>query len=71
MSVPPSQLLHLALEMVEINGVGNWAACTQFATGGDGGGEDWVFTTGLRDASLLSIYDAVVEAFGEGDVISV
>ena len=59
--------------MVEINGVGNWAACTQFAmdAGGDGGGEDWVFTTGLRDASLLSIYDAVVEAFGEGDVITV
>ena len=61
--------LHLALEFVEHRGVGNWASGVQFAVPftNPGAVDDpvpgWAYTSGLRDASLLSNYFAAVGAF--------
>jgi hypothetical protein len=69
------RLVRLAVEMTELRGVGNWPSGVQFAVAGSGSGSgsdseaeaeaDWVFETGLRDPTIVPIFDAAVEAFSE------
>jgi hypothetical protein len=73
--VPPSdRLIHLALEMAELRGVGNWDSGVQFAVGGSSNQQrqgietsdddnDWVYEAGLRDPSILPIFDAAIQGF--------
>ena len=62
LTVPASAgLVRLSLEFAELRGVGNWASGAQFAV--DGGQDEWVFSTGLRDPTIVPIYDAIVAAF--------
>ena len=76
MQVPSTdRLVRLAVEMTELRGVGNWPSGVQFAVAGSGSGSgsgseaeaeaDWVFETGLRDPTIVPIFDAAVEAFSE------
>jgi hypothetical protein len=75
------RLVRLAVEMTELRGVGNWPSGVQFAVAGSCSGAgsgsgsgsdseaeaeaDWVFETGLRDPTIVPIFDAAVEAFSE------
>jgi hypothetical protein len=65
------RLVRLAVEMTELRGVGNWPSGVQFAVAGSGSDSeaeveaDWVFETGLRDPTIVPIFDAAVEAFSE------
>jgi hypothetical protein len=72
--VPPSdRLIHLALEMEELRGVGNWESGVQFAVEGSNNqqrqgieakaDEDWVYSAGVRDPSILPIFDAAIQGF--------
>ena len=72
--MPPSdRLVHLALEMAELRGVGNWESGVQFAVGGSSNQQmqgvetkadtDWVYEASLRDPSILPIFDAAIQGF--------
>ena len=74
--VPPTdRLIRLSLEMAELRGVGNWNSGVWFAVGGSGvdnqhkhgsGTEadaDWVYEAGLRDPSIVPIFDAAIQGF--------
>jgi hypothetical protein len=56
------------LELAEHRGVGNWVAGAQFAVGGDASeaAGEWHYESGLREYSMLSIWQSVVESFADG-----
>eukprot|EP01043_Picozoa_sp_COSAG02_P027302 COSAG02_NODE_1604_length_11728_cov_42.819417_3_plen_60_part_00 len=56
--------------MAELRGVGNWDSGVQFAVGGSSNQQrqgiddnDWVYEAGLRDPSILPIFDAAIQGF--------
>jgi alpha-galactosidase len=59
---PTAPAAKLSVGMAELRGVGNWASGSHFAVEGS---YDWEYATGLRDATIVPIYDAIVEAFTE------
>jgi hypothetical protein len=58
-------LLHIALELAELHGVGNWAVEAQFAVEGGAAEGDWHYESGLRDSTELAVWSALLEAFAE------
>ena len=66
--VPPTmRQARLELEMAELKGVGNWDSGVQFAVkdaAESGASSEWVFSAGVRDPTIVPIYDAIVDAFG-------
>jgi hypothetical protein len=53
--------------MAEHHGVGNWGAGGQFSVAGgasEAAGE-WHYESGLRECSLLTIWQSLVESFAD------
>lgn len=64
---PTANLVHIALELAEHRGVGNWDVGAQFALEGGVTEADWHYESGLRDSTELAIWSALLESFAEAD----